>query len=171
MAAAPQKRFGSCEGALCWCFPMWVKTLYRSAEASCQSRRRKLNDPALQSPPVHSSGGCNPALTQCWRAVTTVALFIRNASTVARPQAVLPIIRVPSSLHAKCCDHFWRRGLNNDIRRPVSKSRACVWVPLNSLQLRHDSQRFSSSDVPPYTSGVMCSTVNDIPDTASRVNQ
>jgi hypothetical protein len=125
----------------------------------------------LTSPSVHSSGGCNPALTQCWRAVTTVALFIRSASIVARPQAVLPMIRVPSSLHAKCCDHRWRRGLNNGTRRPVSTSRACVWAPLNSLQLRHDSQRFSLSEVPPYTSGIMCSTVNGIPDTASRVNQ
>src|SRR5437763_3298953 len=45
IAAAPQKRFGLCEGALCRWSPTWVKTLYRSAGAACQSHRRKLNDP------------------------------------------------------------------------------------------------------------------------------
>ena len=43
IAAAPAEYFGSCEGVICRYFPTWVTTSYRSAEASCQSLRRKRN--------------------------------------------------------------------------------------------------------------------------------
>ena len=54
----------------------------------------------------HSSGGCQPALTQRFRALTTVELFIFNTSIVARPQDDNPVILVLLSSQLKCSFQF-----------------------------------------------------------------
>ena len=64
-------------------------------------------------------GGHQPTLTQERRATTIATLFILSAVTVARPQAVLPTISVPSSLHEKWSIHTCWRGLNNATRSPL----------------------------------------------------
>jgi hypothetical protein len=69
----------------------------------------------LIRPPSYAFGGHQPTLTQERRATTISALFILSAVTVARPHAVLPLIPVPSSLHAKWSIHTCWRGLNNRV--------------------------------------------------------
>jgi hypothetical protein len=63
-------------------------------------------------------GGCQPAFTQFLRTITAKLLFNRNASIVARPQAVIPIISVPFELQLKCSFHCCLRGLNKEIVSP-----------------------------------------------------
>ena len=64
---------------------------YASArECRCLGNRR-----------AHSSGGCQPILTQRRRASTITALFIFKAMTVARPMAVKPITCVPEAPQSK----------------------------------------------------------------------
>jgi hypothetical protein len=102
-------------------------------------------------------GGCQPAPTHSRLTITAMALFSRSAMTVARPHAVRPMTRVPSSLQAKCCSHFCRRGLNSLTRFPVSGSNARVCVPLKPLYILQARQRLSSSSVPPTACGIICS--------------
>ena len=45
------------------------------------------------------SAGCNPKVTQSERRLTIRSLFIFRASTVARPVAVSPTMRVPPAFH------------------------------------------------------------------------
>jgi hypothetical protein len=47
------------------------------------------------------AGGCQPTAHQRRRAATMSAWFIRNATTVARPIAIVPSIFVPSRLQAE----------------------------------------------------------------------
>jgi hypothetical protein len=56
-------------------------------------------------------GGYKPALTQIFLALTACSKFNRKANTVARPQAVLPIISVWLSLNSKCSLQACCRGL------------------------------------------------------------
>lgn len=105
-----------------------------------------------------SSGGCQPAITQRRRALTRCSLLSWRATTVARPQAVCPVIRVPSSLQRKCSRQVWRRGLKRDTRSPLSGSVPCVCVPLWPLHNGQASQRFSSVEEPPAAWGMICST-------------
>jgi hypothetical protein len=108
-----------------------------------------------------SSGGWQPAATHSRLTMTASTWLSCSATTVARPQAVCPMMRVPSSFHRKCLDQRWRRGLNSLTRRPVSGSRAYVCVPLKPLHSRHASHRLSSSSVPPRTFGIIWSISSD----------
>ena len=60
-----------------------------------------------------SWGGCLPMRYNTWRILTRPVRFIFNASTVARPVGVKPIICAWSSLQQKCSCHLYRRGLYN----------------------------------------------------------
>jgi hypothetical protein len=93
-------------------------------------------------------------------APTARSLFKCNASTVARPHTVRPMISVPSSLHWKWRFHCWRRGLKSRTHRPVTGSRPCVWSRLARLHSAQASHRFASSLLPPRARGVICSMCN-----------
>ncbi len=72
---------------------------------------------------------------------------------------------------AKCSCQFWVRGLKSGTVSPVSGSSAWVRSPLNSLQERHASHRFSRVVLPPAARGMMWSTVNGTPVSASSERQ
>ena len=59
---------------------------------------------------VGYSTACRFNVTQSERRFVMRRLFIRKASTVARPQAVKPMSCTLSALHLKCVRHCWRRG-------------------------------------------------------------
>jgi hypothetical protein len=103
------------------------------------------------------SGRGSPAARSNRRKLTSSGRLRCNASTVARPIAVRPMIRVKSLLHSKCSDHRWRRGLNSGTMRPVCGSRACVFVYLRALHQGHAQARLSNVVVPPASRGLMCS--------------
>lgn len=109
-------------------------------------------------------GGCQPAATHSCLTIIAIVLLIRSATTVARPQAVRPRIRVPSRLHLKCRGHLCRRGLNNPICFAARGSSARVCVPLKPLHIRQERQRFSSVSVPPAFLGLMWS-ISSLPKT------
>jgi len=66
--------------------------------------------------------GCSPNSLNAARKRQTVGRFICNSATVTRPLGVWPTISVRSSLHRKCCDQRWVRGLNSATSCPVSGS-------------------------------------------------
>ena len=70
---------------------------------------RKPNPSDAEAGYLSSVGGCHPAKTQNRRAATTYSLFMCSASTIARPEGVKPITRVPSALHRKCSYHICAR--------------------------------------------------------------
>jgi hypothetical protein len=67
---------------------------------------------------TQSTGGCQPALIHSRRTRTAMSLLSCSAATVARPEAVRPTIREPSSLQEKCRLQRWRRGLKSLTWRP-----------------------------------------------------
>ena len=76
------------------------------------------NRACLSYTPLHplsysslSGGGCLPMRYNTWRILTRPVRFICNASTVARPVDVKPIICAWSSLQQKWSCHLCRRGL------------------------------------------------------------
>ena len=69
-----------------------VSASVKSTEPECFSLNRT---------PDYPSGGCSPASTNTLRRLTRADRFNCKASTVARPIAVRPRIRVPSFVQAK----------------------------------------------------------------------
>jgi hypothetical protein len=116
---------------------------------------------------VFGFGGCFPSKTQSRRNLTHFGSFNFRASTVARPQEVRPMMRVPSLLQRKCLSHFCLRGLNKGTTCPVSGSIPDTWIPLFRLHRLHAMQRFRSSFVPPFTNGMMWSICNSSPNKSS----
>ena len=96
-----------------------------------------------------------------WRILTRPVRFIFNASTVARPVDVKPIICAWSSLQQKWSCHLCRRGLHNGTRVLSVGSGASVLLYLCPLHPEHEKARLSSSLVPPRLTGMICSTAND----------
>jgi hypothetical protein len=117
------------------------------------------------------AGGCQPTAHQRRRAATISVWFIRNATTVARPIAVVPSIFVPSRLQTKwscqCCCRGWNRGTDFC----VSGSMVRIVFVLNSLHVRHARQTLSKVVSPRRDAGMMWSYVSGIPLTASLVRQ
>ena len=108
--------------------------------------------------PFLYDGGCQPASTHRRLARTRCSLFIRSATTVARPVGDIPSIKRPPSLHRKCSSHICRRGSKRATFSPQTGSVAVVWAPLNPLQKGHASHRLSGEESPPAAIGMMCST-------------
>src|SRR4029453_11656356 len=81
-----------------------------------------------------------------------------STSTVARPMAVLGIIRERSSLHVKWSDHVWAHGLKRGTVSPASGSSASSNIAFFSLHSRQDSHKFSLSSLPPLALGVLYSS-------------
>ncbi len=121
-----------------------------------------LHQPLQTSP--QRSGGCQPAAAHSLLTIIAIVLLSRSAMTVARPHAVRPTIRVPSSLHLKCRVHLCRRGLNNPICFALRGSRARVCVRLKPLHIRQASPRFVSLSFPPAALGMMWS-ISSLPKT------
>src|SRR6266478_7718645 len=65
----------------------------------------RVRAPNVEIELVHSFGGCAPKATRASRRPTRPVRFSCNASTVARPTGVRPIISTPSGLQAKWSDH------------------------------------------------------------------
>ncbi len=103
----------------------------------------------------YSWGGCRPMLTQTARAETASGRLNRRASTVARPQGVMPTICVPSSLQAKCSCQRCCRGLNSGSILPVAGSMASVRSSLEPLHPAQARQRLSALVSPPLEPGAM----------------
>lgn len=114
-------------------------------------------------------GGCQPTLTHLRRAARITELFIFKAIIVAHPTAVSPVMYAPDSSQAKCSFQFCLRGWKSGSISLVSGSFAVVWLPLNSLQLRHARQRFSKVVGPPRDPGIIWSIVIDCPVFCSEV--
>ena len=110
-------------------------------------------------------------LAQIERAPTIREWLSFSATTVARPQAVSPIIIAPSSLQAKCSPQRCWRGLNNDTFSPDSGSVACVWACLYPLQEAQARHRLSSVVAPPLARGLMWSISHGRPLSHSEVWQ
>lgn len=81
----------------------------------------------------------------------------QSDNTVARPQAVFPKISVWSWLNSKCSLHACFRGLKISASIFVSGSMACVLACLKLLQTLQANHKFSSSLVPSFDLGKMCS--------------
>ncbi len=107
------------------------------------------------TPSCHPDGGCQPATAHCRRAGTINSLFMRRATTVARPVGGRPMIWPPSSLQRKWSDQLCVRGLNRGTSVSVNGSTAWVCAPLKLLHQAQAFYRLASSDVPLWARGTI----------------
>jgi hypothetical protein len=131
--------------------------------------RRGYNGVKLKG--TQSSGGCRPTLTQMERAETARGWLSFRVTTVTSPQAVSPMMVVPSSLQAKCsCQRCWR-GLNSTTSSPDSGSAACVLARLYPLQEAQARHKLSAVVGPPLARGMIWSISHGRPLSHSEVRQ
>jgi len=105
-------------------------------------------------------GGCRPTAKSAVRMRMALSRLSPNASTVALPMGVSPLIVNLSLDQIKCDFHICRRGWKRDTSSPEAGSLADTSRPFLLLQWKQASARLSSVFVPPIFMGIMWSTVN-----------
>lgn len=121
-----------------------VNLTVRPAYASRGHARRE-SDADPQG--ARGARGQRPRLASSSRTSTRAGRFKRSSVTVTRALGVRGKIMPP--LIAKCIGHCSRRGLNREVKVPVSESSEARSVPLQRLQAKQASARFDASVTPP----------------------
>ena len=153
----PPRQFGSNPGVPVTAYPLTatIRLRLRPAKRGPDSVNEQFAK-ALYSCQSALSG-CSPTASSSLRTLSNSGRFICSDITVALPVVVRPTMTMKSSLHTKCRDQRWRRGLKSGTRRSVSGSVAWVLVYLYALHHGHAHARLSNDVSPPASRGWICS--------------
>lgn len=116
--------------------------------------------PRAELPIEFYLGGCSPMAIRACRRLVNGRRFSFKASTVARPMAVLPMIKVNVSSQIKCSSQLIVRRLNKEESCNETGSINAVLSDLIILHPRQAKAKLKKSLEPFLESGRICSMEN-----------